>query len=818
VNNKKENTINIPALKGVEKIFMMILMIYSGMAFGQQNNGVNDFSKAKIIVQKDLSKPEHAAITMLVEEIEKRTLISLQASGDISNASVPGIFVGNLASVKNNISQLNYNLTITSATDAEGFTVKLLKQNGRAPVVLIIGNDSRGILFGIGYFLRKIFMQRNQILVPDNISIVTHPSLPLRGHQLGYRPKTNAYDGLDENMWEQYIRDLVVFGTNSIELMPPNTDDAPDSPMFPRPQMDMMVKMDQILAKYGLNAWIWYPLMFGDYSKDENIQKSLDASEKIFSQLMKIDAIFIPGGDPGHVQPKLLFKYLEKQTEILHKYHPKAQVWVSPQGFNPVWMNEFLQLLKEEPKWLNGIVYGPQLSMNINEFRKLVPSKYPIRRYPDITHSLDSQYPVPDWDIAFAATEHREVINPRPKDQTAIFHSAGSGSNCGFITYSEGLNDDVNKIVWSGLGWDSNADPMEILKDYSRYFIGTKYTNDFAQGLFSLEENWRGPLLNNNLVYVHHSIFEVMEKTASPQVRLNWRFQLALYRSNYDAYDRSRLLYETQLEEEAMDNLRKAPVSGSLIAMQQAQITLDKARIKQVSEDWKQRVFELAEALFQSTHMQLSVEKYFAIATRRGANLDLINYPLNDAFWLEEQFTRITKLDKEEDRLNEIEKIINWKNPGPGGFYDDLGDLSNQPHLLMGESYQNDPSFYRSPFVGFLTSERTKNWRVSWAQYMQTLYGQPLKMHYCNLDTAAQYEVKVTYIGTGIRLMADNIKVHDYLERAKEIGPVSFDVPKNATADGDLTLQWNAQTNGGTGRGCQIAEVWLIKKQTNNGN
>ncbi len=614
-------------------------------------------------------------------------------------------------------------------------------------------------------------MEKQQLFVPDNISIVTHPATPIRGHQLGYRPKTNAYDGLDEKMWEQYIRDLIVFGTNSIELLPPFTDDDSDSPMFPLPQMDMMVKMSQLLENYGLNAWIWYPLMFGDYSKAENAKKSLEESEKIFSKLVKVDAIFVPGGDPGHLKPEILFKHLEKEAAILHKYHPKAEIWVSPQGFTQSWMNEFMELVKNEPKWLSGIVYGPQISMTINEFRKKVPAKYPIRRYPDITHCFDAQYPVPNWDFAFAATQNRESINPRPLDQATIFHAAAPNTNIGFITYSEGLNDDVNKIVWSGLGWDPAINVNEILQDYSRYFIGKKYTYDFAQGLLNLEQNWNGPLLNNSLVNVHHSMFQLMEKTAPPQVRLNWRFQLALYRSYYDAYNRNRLIYETQLEAEALDILRKASLSGSLTAMEEALKTLNNARLKPVSGDLRQRVFELAEALFQSTRMQLSVEKYFAIGIRRGANLDLIDYPLNNRGWLEEQFIRIAKIENENDRLKEIELITNWTNPGPGGYYDDLGDWGNQPHLVPGAPYKEDPAFYRSPLIGyapyekFSPYEKTLNWRVSWARYVQTLHGHPLKMHYTSLDTTAQYEVKVTYVGEGIRLAADDLVIHDYNKR-----------------------------------------------------
>jgi len=802
-------------------LWVLISMNLVSTGFSQQIKNYYDFSVAKIVIPKDLSEAEQAALQMLVEEVEKRTMVKLTTTLQWPDSSTPVIAVGTSTSFNNNGPFDQY--IIESSNKAyEGFRIKVINEVRNAPTLFIIGNDARGMLFGVGYFLRKISMYPGKILVPNDLNIDTNPIVALRGHQLGYRPKTNAYDGFTEEMWEQYIRDLIVFGTNSIEIMPPITDDASTSPMFPLPQMEMMIKMDKILEKYNLNVWIWYPQMFGDYTIPENVEKAMEDNRKIFSQLSKIDAIFVPGGDPGHLQPKVLFNYLEKETRLLRQFHPKAEMWVSPQGFNVEKMDEFIQLVKEEPEWLTGVVHGPQISMDVNELRKVIPAKYPIRQYPDITHSLDAQYAVPNWDFAFAATQNRESINPRPVDQSAIFHADSIASKCGFITYSEGVNDDINKIVWSGLGWNPDANLMEILQDYSRYFIGPDYTDDFAQGIFNLEQNWNGPLLSNSLVYTNHSMFQLMEKRALPNVRLNWRFQMALYRSYYDAYNRSRLLYETQLEDEAMNLLRKAPEVGSLIVMEQAKDILDKAKLKNVAEDWRQRVFELAEALFQSTSMQLSVEKYYAIAVRRGATLDLISYPLNDRLWLKEQFKRIAQLNIEQDRLNEIEKITNWKNPGPGGFYDDLGDLGNQPHLVLEESYKDDPSFYHSPFVGFALSKRTwgriplqgLNYRVSWGRYMQTLYGHPLKMHYSNLDKTAQYIVKATYVGKEVRLLADkDIIIHDYMRR-DTIKPVAFDIPLEATKDGELTLKWNMKLGqGGHGRGCQIAEVWLMKKQ-----
>jgi len=553
--------------------------------------------------------------------------------------------------------------------------------------------------------------------------------------------------------------------------------------------------------------------------QSEVVKESLKKDESFFSKLSKIDALFIPGGDPGATSPEVLFDYLEKQAKVLKKYHPEAEIWVSPQSFDKNEMGSFLELVKRKPEWLTGIVYGPQVRLYVDKLREVIPDKYPIRRYPDITHNYDAQYPVPNWDFAYAATENRESINPRPTQQKDIFNTINPDKFNGFITYSEGVNDDVNKMVWSRLGWNPEADVMEILQDYSRYFISPDFETTFAQGLLDLEQNWQGPLLGNTSVYSTHQKFQTMEEEASPRIRLNWRFQIAQFRSYYDAYTRSRLLYETQLEDKAISVLRRAHDLGSFTAMEKASHILEQAKLHYVSNDWRERLFQLAEALFQSIRMQKTVDEYFAVGIRRGANLDLVNHPLNDRIWLNKNFERIKGLDDEEARLAEIKKIVKWDDPGPGGFYDDLGSLGNQPHLVNGENYNEDPVFLKSPFVGFTIGDRVKDWKISWARHIQTLYGQPLKMKYTNLDPNAQYLVKITYtkdLYSGdkqIRLLTDNgNEVHAYMDKPEEMQPLTFDIPIEATSDGELILIWNSEEDmGGTGRGCQVAEVWLMK-------
>lgn len=753
-----------------------------------------DFRQAVVILPPSPTTPEKKAAQMMQEEIEKRTQLRLK----IAASGSPAIY-----------------LKVSPGGKPESFTLKTT-----ATTATVTGADDRGVVFGAGYLLRQFRMARQKLELDPNLSISTAPKYAVRGQQLGYRPKTNAYDAWSVPMWEQYIRELAIFGNNTIELIPPRSDDDDDSPHFPLPKIEMMVEMSRIANEYGLDVSVWYPAMDKDYSDPATVEFALKEWEEVFRRLPRIDAVFVPGGDPGHTQPKYMFALLEKQTASLHKYHPKAQMWLSPQGFTKGWRDEFWALMKNNPTWLSGLVFGPQVYGSLEEFRALTPKRYPIRFYPDITHSIHAEFPVPDWDLAYAATEGRETINPRPMDETAIFKRYQHFAD-GFVSYSEGCNDDVNKFIWSGLLWNPDASTKSILVDFSRFFIGDDMADDFANGLFALEQNWRGPLASNRQVEVTLAQFKDLERRATPQQRLNWRFQQALYRAYYDAYIHSRLLSENRQEEMAMAALARAkrnwPLTsvGSLKAMEEAEAILDAdARTKDALDD-RARAFELAEALFQSIHMQLSVDRYKAIAVDRGANLDGIDFALNNRVWLENRFQEIRAMASETDRLAKIDQILNWTDPGPGGFYDALGFVNQRPHLVMGESYAQDPDFLKSPLISFGVSPQ-RGWRTSWYANGEIMQDRPLRMRYTDLDPAAHYKVKISYGGDArriaVRLTANGVEVHPYREKGATPEPVEFDLPPQATSTGTLTLEWTRTPGlGGNGRGTQVSEVWLIK-------
>jgi hypothetical protein len=254
-----------------------------------------------------------------------------------------------------------------------------------------------------------------------------------------------------------------------------------------------------------------------------------------------------------------------------------------------------------------------------------------------------------------------------------------------------------------------------------------------------------------------------------------------------------------------MTDLRGAREVGSIAAMTRAEAVLDRGVTNRVAEDWRGRVFELAEALFQSIRMQLSVPRYKAVSVDRGANLDTIDAPLNNRGWLKQRFAEIRALAGEPERLTEIDGIVHWTDPGPGGFYDDLGNLTQQPHLVRGAG----------EMVGFAGRSTL---RSSWWTHAESLVDAPLRMHYDRLDPGAQYKIRVVYGGDSprvkIRLVAnDSIEIHPLMEKPAPVKPVEFVIPKQATAKGVLDLSWTREPGlGGNGRGCQVSEVWLIKE------
>ncbi len=692
---------------------------------------------------------------------------------------------------------------------AEGFRVEAWEDGaGRVIGVNIVGADGRGVLYGVGWLLRNLAYGEGQAVLEAALPVEGSPRYAVRGHQLGYRHRANSYDAWTVAQYEQYIRELAIFGANAIENIP--FEDERACPNMKVPREEMNVRISEICADYGLAYWIWTPATF-DLRDTEKRATELDKWEAYYAQCKRLDAVFFPGGDPGHNHPRDVMPFLRDVAVRLHKHHPAAQVWISLQGFDKEKCMYFFDWLEEHmPSWLGGVVAGPS-SPPIPLTRALLPAQYPIRHYPDITHTIRCQYEVKWWDPAFAFTLGREAVNPQPA-YYAFIHNAFAPYTCGFIAYSDGIHDDVNKAIWSMRGWAPGRDVRAMLIEYARFFFPSADAEAVVDGILALEKNWEGPLKENGGVAASLHYWEELDNQA-PALSENWRWQMCLLRAHYDAYVRARLIREAALEKRAgsilLDHLAVGDIEAGMAA---ALVAVDPSGREPVAAGLRARIVALCDALYASIGLQTSMERHQASGYERGCVLDLLDYPLNNRWWLEDQFAAIGKNEDKTVQAKRLRQIALWdRNDPPEVYYDNLGAVGQCPHLVRGEGLGTDPNMERdqNPTMWWWDSGFSRQ-RLSF----QTSLEFPVALRYDGLRPDRAYEFRMTGYGEA-KATADGVPLEPSLY-GKEIGDLKvFPIPESLTEDGEVAIAFEKLEEGHLNwrNKSRIAEAWLAVRE-----
>ncbi len=492
----------------------------------------------------------------------------------------------------------------------------------------------RGLIFAIGHFFRKCEIKENKIRPIYDITGKYAPEKQIRGHQIGYRQTSNTYDAWDVAEYRRYCLDMMFFGANTCEHIPYEGGHSDRNAIMRRDEQELLCEAAAEAEKIGMDVSVWYP----------NCEKSLELAEenrrKLFFQAKKLDYIFPPGGDPGDIEPDELMQRCESFRKILRTYHPDAQMWPSAQQPHhlPDWGTKFLALMNKNPDFIDGIITGPNAAFPLDILRRHLPARYPIRLYPDITHNLRCEYPVhfdrDDWNYALQTVNGRESINPRPCEYKKI-HSDVKGYVIGSVSYSEGVNDDINKAVWSALEFDSSTPLRDILEDYSRlFFPGADYEKT-ADAVFGLEKNWEGAPEENPCIEHTLSLWEDIADE-NPELSDNWRFVQCIFRARCDAFVRRKVMFEKALIAKAYRLISDNPREAKQILLSPLPAS--------VSELYKSILAD-ADKLFRLIGLQSGTEKYYAKNFERGAVLDTIKLPVTDLPWLLSRFDKIRDID-----------------------------------------------------------------------------------------------------------------------------------------------------------------------------
>ena len=358
--------------------------------------------------------------------------------------------------------------------------------------------------------------------------------------------------------------------------------------------------------------------------------------------------------------------------------YPSAQ---APHKYHD-WGDALIKELEKEPEEIDGLIMGPNHAFPMHELRAKTPQKYPMRFYPDITHNLRCEYPVhflnDDWHYAFASTLSRESVNPRPVEFSTL-HRLYSHYTIGSVSYSEGVHDDLNKMVWSLLEFDSNYSLREAVEDYVRFFFYGADTEKLTDCIFGLEKNWEGNPQNNPSINATYKSFCELKRDY-PALSENWRFLLLYFRACCDELVLDRIKFENALIEEAKNYLKKSDI-------QKAKEILN-TDFPEWYKDFRNEIFDLGEKLFNLIGIQLDVEHYHTDGWERGATLDTIDRPITDRLWLLNRISYCEGLSENEQ--NEfINRLLNRNKVAPDEYY-----YSVALHELVTLGVKQDGEFY----------------------------------------------------------------------------------------------------------------------------
>ncbi len=778
-----------------------------------------DLSDAIVLVRAgNLPAAEKISSTILTEEIERRTGVRWKVATDWPAGAKTVVTISTLSEPPTWAKQLG-SLTNDVPKKAEAFSVKVGRSSGGPLIVSITGNDPRGALYGVGKFLRSMNWQPGKVSIDSEFNVAEAPDRPLRGHQIGYRDTANSWDAWTFDQFDQYFRDMVIFGANAVENIPFHDARLPRVMKYSREQMN--AKFGELCEKYDLEHWIWVPVEIA-LPDEQKEAKFFEAQEVFYRNVKRLDAIFIPGGDPGDNKASVLLPHLERMAELARKYHPHAKIWLSLQHFKADDIDlVFSYLSEKQPKWFGGLAMGPG-SPPMEPTRQRLPKPYQLRWYPDITHVIRCQYPVAWLDPALGETLGREPVSPRPVDMTQIYRMDYRFTD-GFLTYSDGVHDDFNKNLWTQLGWNPNRSPREIAQDYARFFFQSDAASEGADGLFGLENAMRGDLAENGTISATFLLWQDLERRIS-KAGSPWRFRMHLFRAYYDYYTRARLINETELERLALNELhslqKNSPNANSQeisAVLNVARQILNRATTKPINPELNAKLIAFGEELFQLVGLQTSVPKYDASGYERGAVLDFIDYPLNNRWWLEDQFDKIAKLTDVNEQRKQIDVVRNWENPGDRGYYDVIGHVSRSPRivklLMAGDAMRHEIDL-PMPTQRWMGEKRI-GLRQAWHTFLDVI---PSGITYNDLDTSSPYIVKL-FAQRESPLIIDGVKAK-LIKKGDTFDQVTeqvFEVPAEAIKDGRIVLTWQPldEKNMNWRQRHYVTDIWVMKAPAN---
>jgi hypothetical protein len=456
---------------------------------------------------------------------------------------------------------LTVELAVAPGIGVEGYRLEDRSGGG----VRIVGNDERGLLYGVGKFLRSSRYDQGEF-TPGSWRGTSKPKCPVRAAYLATH-FMNYYEAAPIEELHRYIEELGLWGYNTILVHFPTWQFNGLTDPAARQWLDrfkavlnrvhengLQVGLIQVPGEGYKNAPKEYrstrvPGNFrGNFgvnlcvSKPDARNHLLQLHDEFLDEFREVGLdyfCFWPYDEGGcgcsNCWPWGARGFLSMSKELvphIRKRFPACKIILSTWCFenendaNPdgEWAG-LAKALAEDKSWVDYIMadghgnYFPKYLLETG-----VPGGLPLLNFPEI--SMFGRSPWGGYG-ANPAPAHFEQLWGRIKLK------AGGGA-----PYSEGIYEDINKAICAQFYWDPDRKAEETVKEYLAFEFGPDRTEALIEVVRILEKNWyMGKNASGIQVESARRAVELVrgaDAVMMPRTRLGWRWRIVYLRALID--------------------------------------------------------------------------------------------------------------------------------------------------------------------------------------------------------------------------------------------------------------------------------------------
>ena len=442
--------------------------------------------------------------------------------------------------------------------------------HGPGDTVTLLAGDPRGIVYGLGKFLHTCSLTPSG-LTPGNWQGLSIPEKPFRKIYFATHYH-NFYHSAPVEKVTDYIQELALWGYNGLivwfDMHHFTGIDDPEAGMM----LDRLALFLKEAKRAGMDAGITLLANEGYRTTPEKLKATAPTQLKVRGRF----GVEICPSQPGG--PELIVKQFSEEMDAFAARGVELDylsIWPYDQGgcgckdCAPWGANGFLRMTRR----IAALVKEKRLPTRLVQSTWLFDAKEDEGEWSGLAEAYRKERPPVDYIMADShdAFPSYPLENPSPGDLPMLnfpeismwgsFPWGGFGANplpqrfqeiwnsvkdklAGGFPYSEGLFEDINKVVYSQFYWDSGRPAAETVREYVSFEFSARYADQIVEAIGILEKNHglekrKGnpkaivPPQDHGAEKAYRLLTEVDGRLPG-NIRKSWRWRVLMIRAMFD--------------------------------------------------------------------------------------------------------------------------------------------------------------------------------------------------------------------------------------------------------------------------------------------